>query len=155
MLPENTPAAGSLLQFQLREGFPHCWQTCFSVIADMCHHWRNIYCSWDPRLLHFHSLRGLEEDPAGQNAVAVKLYPRLQGQEQRLRKLPLPVFVFIFYLIQSVCFSLIRLFSEDIFNKSKKSPCISELWEGKNQCNQGVDFHSLPPEREVEMPCHM
>lgn len=104
---------------------------CLSVIADMCHHWRNIYCSWDPGLLHFHSIRGLEEDPAGQNAVAVKLYPRLQGQEQRLTNLPLPVFVFIFYLIESVCFSLIRLVSEDIFNKSKKSPCISELWEGK------------------------
>lgn len=96
VLPENTPAAGSLLQFKLCKGSSHCWQTCFSVIADMCHHWRNIYCSWDPRLLHFHSIRGLEEDPAGQNAVAVKLYPRLQGQEQRLRNLPLPVFLSLF-----------------------------------------------------------
>uniref|UniRef100_A0A674H3A2 Endoplasmic reticulum-Golgi intermediate compartment protein n=1 Tax=Taeniopygia guttata TaxID=59729 RepID=A0A674H3A2_TAEGU len=82
----------------------HREETAFVQVyhIDMCHHWRNIYCSWDPRLLHFHSIRGLEENPAGQNAVAVKLYPRLRGQEQRLRNLPLPVFVFIFYLIESI-----------------------------------------------------
>lgn len=157
MLPENTPAVGSNIRppsFKLRKSFPHRWQTCFLslYVSDMCHHWRNIYCSWDPRLLHFHSIRGLEEDPAGENAVAVKLYPSLQGQEQRLRNLPLPVFVFIFYLIESVSFSLIRLFSEDVFNKSKKSPCISELWEWKIN-GIGAWFSILsPPEREVEMP---
>lgn len=76
----------SLLCFQKtpQQQDPSCSSSCgkvsllltkvfVSVIADMCHHWRNIHCSWDPGLLHFHSIRGLEEDPAGQNAVAVKL----------------------------------------------------------------------------------
>ena len=109
MLPENTLAVGSNIlprSVKLRKSSPHHWQTCFLslYVSDMCHHWRNVYCSWDSRLLHFHSIGGLEEDPAGENAVAVKLYRSLQGQEQRLRNLPLPVFVFIFYLIESVSF---------------------------------------------------
>lgn len=158
MLPENALKAGNNIlspSFKLCKSFPHHWKTCFLslYISDMCHHWRNIYCSWDPRLLHFHSVRGLEEDPAGENAVTVKLYPSLQGQEQRLRNLPLPVFVFIFYLIESVSFSLIRLFSEDVFNKSKKSPCISELWEWKiNGIRAWISI--LSPQKE-RLKCHI
>lgn len=153
---KNTLAAGNYIlppSFKLHKSFRHHWQTYFLslCISDMRHHWRNIYRSWDPRLLHFHSIRGLEEDPAGENAVAVKLYPSLQGQEQRLRNLPLPVFVFIFYLIESVSFSSNQAVQWRSLQRIKEISMHFSALKVTNRWSQGIDFNSLPPEREAEM----
>lgn len=42
-----------------------------SYSLDLCDNWRNIHSCWDHRLLHFYSIRSLEEDTAGQNSLAV------------------------------------------------------------------------------------
>ncbi|XP_011803190.1 PREDICTED: endoplasmic reticulum-Golgi intermediate compartment protein 1 isoform X1 [Colobus angolensis palliatus] len=36
---------------------------------DLCHHWRDLHRRRHSGLMHLHSLRGLEEDPTGQDAL--------------------------------------------------------------------------------------
>lgn len=38
-------------------------------LSDLCHHRRDLHCGGHSGLVHLHSLRGLEEDPAGQDAL--------------------------------------------------------------------------------------
>ncbi|XP_006524887.1 endoplasmic reticulum-Golgi intermediate compartment protein 1 isoform X7 [Mus musculus] len=37
--------------------------------TDLCHHRRNLHCRRHSGLLYLHSLRSVEEDPAGQNSL--------------------------------------------------------------------------------------
>lgn len=54
------------------------------LLSDLCHHRWDLHCRWHPGLLYLHSLGGLEEDPAGQDALMTHWaqWPRTQGDRQ-------------------------------------------------------------------------
>lgn len=53
-------------------------------LSDLCHHRWDLHCGWHSGLLYLHSLGGLEEDPAGQDALTTHPapWPRTQGDRQ-------------------------------------------------------------------------
>lgn len=50
-------------------------------LSDLCHHWRHLHCGRHSGLVYLHSLGGLEEDPAGQDALMTCPAPQPRTRE--------------------------------------------------------------------------